>query len=413
MLTMPFWPTPTTPVFRGLLLLLLCGCPAPPAAPEAPQPSASPLAPRFLLRVLTPSGEAVTRAELHLSHPLQAPRTLGVNSLGEADLSSLSQGETYLLEIHAETYLPLQRWLLIPREAQQRQTLILEPAQPALEGQVLTDQGLPLDQAVVQRGDLRVLTNAEGRFSLPQSPESSGPLEIAKQGYQPWSGPPGGARYSLNPTPGPRRLRLHTLPWPATQLQAASQSAGYLLLPWQEAPLDPSRDLLWLACPQAIQETQRQEISAFVRAGGKLVINSEWAGLSAYDLETVRALLSPWGMEPGGDSLQGPDGATLGISRFSPHALTQGLQRLELYRSASVRSLRADQGQLLAHSDSGVLRIQRDGGDSVLAAALGGLGKVVTLGDTSLWLDSDSNADGISNFATADHARLWQQILNW
>lgn len=155
------------------------------------------------------------------------------------------------------------------------------------------------------------------------------------------------------------------------------------------------------------------EVREFVTAGGKLVLNTEWAGLADCDLELARELLSPWGLEPGGDSLRDPGADALAITRFVPHALTQGLQRLQIYSSGSVRSLRADQGQLLASTDSGVFRIQAGGGDSVLAAALGGLGKVVALGDTSLWLDTDSDGDGVSNFATADHARLWQQILGW
>lgn len=235
------WPLLTTPIFRTLLLLALCGCPVTPATPEPPpQPSASPLAPRFVLRVQTLSGVPVATARLQISHPLQPTRQLSVNSAGEADLSQLESGLHYLLEISADQHLPLQRWLVVPKQAQQRQTVVMLPAQATLQGQVLSDQGTPLAQAVVQRGDLRVLTDSAGRFQLPQSLESSGPLEIAKQGYLPWSGPPGGARYALGRVEAALRLRTHPVLWPHQQLRAATQTAGYQILPGRKHPWSPA-----------------------------------------------------------------------------------------------------------------------------------------------------------------------------
>jgi hypothetical protein len=149
--------------------------------------------------------------------------------------------------------------------------------------------------------------------------------------------------------------------------------------------LDPSRDLLWLAAPaQAMSETEVMELQDFVLAGGKLLISTEWAGFGAQDLNSLRSLLAGFGLAPGADSLHQQQ--ALPIQLFdAPHPLVTGLNRLLLYRSASIRPLEPDRARLLAYSHAEGFRVasRSTGGQAVLACALLGLGKVVAIGDSS------------------------------
>ena len=40
-------------------------------------------------------------------------------------------------------------------------------------------------------------------------------------------------------------------------------------------------------------------------------------------------------------------------------------------------------------------------------------GKVIAVGDTSMWSNEDSDGNGTANFNEADNRKLLQQILSW
>jgi hypothetical protein len=270
------------------------------------------------------------------------------------------------------------------------------------------------------------VSEVDGRFVLYTS-ALAGQLQAFRQGYLPGQSPlqagvQDDLQLQLAADAQTRRLRLddawEPLGLPATAQAevwagalADAQAQGYSLLPWEAEALDPARDLLWLRSPsQALDENRQQEIEDFVQAGGKLWVNTEWAGFGGFDASSTQRLLARFGLAPGNDSLrQSPDGTDLEIQHFAPHYLTRGLSSLRLQHAASVGLYQAAQGALLAWSSGDVFRIlqQRPAPQGVLAIQYVGLGKVGVLSDSSLWLSTQGA------YNEADHRTLWLNCLSW
>ena len=93
-------------------------------------------------------------------------------------------------------------------------------------------------------------------------------------------------------------------------------------------------------------------------------------------------------------------------SSFNSHYLTRNLSKLAFYSSASVqvinggiKAVDSDITKLLAFSTSSSFRIQTftRGQFGLAGVSTMGAGKVVVLGDCSIFTDADSNENGTSN----------------
>lgn len=387
---------------------------------------------------------------LHLAsdQPLQALQVQlfqGARSLdSEPDAAALQRGEihfaalqrevSYELLIRAEGILPIQRLLYLAAESPAAVEIHLpvQPVQGRLRGQVLSAEGTLLPRAVVRCGSDWGESDAQGKLEMDLTQQKTETCQILRQGYHEltFTVNPSDEEtqtWHLQPLEQPLRLRLASAVQPlglqrsdwhtaiAGLLQSATEQ-GWKVQDWDsaETELDPERDLLWLASPELLlSQAQQQALLDFVQAGGKLVLSGEWAGFAHYRQSEFEPLFSHLGLEIRADSLS-QAGAALKVEQFRPHFLTTGLGALYLYRSASVLTYQADRTQMLAFAPEQSFRVaQADAVLGVLASAHYGLGSVVAVGDTSLWLDQDSDADGISNFQSGANAELWQRILSW
>lgn len=410
----------------SLTCSLLSACPAPNNS-QNPQTQASALATAQLQALVTDSaGKAASGVKLHFTHPLESGLDRVSDGSGLADLTGLKAGTAYLLTVTGAGFISREQIVQVPNAASKGTPLqlkvVLEKAGFALEGRITDASGQAVAGAAIVAGDTSVETNSDGKFSLSLA---SAPAEITanKQGYR--SCTVSGSGCQLQTQPIARRLRTIDNRQPlglsandfnsqAASLLADSRSAGYEVMAWPGQELDPARDTLWLAAPaQAVSADEIRQLVAFVKAGGKLVVSSEWAGFGQLNLESLRNLLSNFGLAPGSDTLH--QDSSLSIKLFATdHPLVSGLKQLSLYRSGSVQLLQANKARLLAYSSADGYRISASvGGQGVLGSAVSGKGKVVAIGDSSLWLEDDADGNGVKNYAEADNSKLWKNVLSW
>lgn len=417
---------PHSPSFRSAVLLaaLLTGCTPAVNAPD-PAPAASSLPAGQLEALVSDSGgQPAAGVKLRFTSPLESPIERVSDGTGAADLSGLKVGVDYLVQVSGQGFLPRAQVLQVPAAAAQGTALVLkivlEKAGFSLDGRITLSNGQPAAAAVVNAGDTSVETDSDGRFSLMLA-TAPATIVASLQGDGSCTVQNGGC--SLTPQNPLRRLRLDQhrplgLDSVAFETQAAgpladARSAGYEVLGWPGQSLDAARDTLWLSAPaQALTATEIQQIGDFVKAGGKLVVTSEWAGFGALDLASLRDLLAGFGLAPGSDTLHQDSRLTI-ANLAGPHPLLTGVTQLALYRSGSVQLLQADRAHLLAYTAADGFRIAAAGGQGVLGYAVAGRGKVVMVGDTSLWLADDADGNGTPNYREADNARLWKNTLNW
>jgi hypothetical protein len=401
-------------------VLLLSACAAGPV--PTPRPSASPSPPAaYEALVMDKALKPLDGVRLRFWHPLYAGLERRTDALGQTDLRGLKTGTSYRVELDGEDLVPHQTNIWLPAGKALRLRFFLEHARSRLRGRAQTPAGQPVAGAIVQQGEFSAESDAQGQFELILAQPGSEAISVSKQGYRPCQ--PNQGLCQLEPLPAALRLRIPVSTAPlglspeafASASAASRQAArdlGYELLDWTHDELDPARDTLWLVSPSVpLSEQTIEQIQSFVHAGGKLVVSGEWAGFGPLAQASLQKLVSGFGLALGGDSLH--QSRSLEIHQFpETHSLTRGLSRLELYQSASVRVLLGS-ARLLAYSPADGYRIVSEGGQGVLGYALSGKGKVIVLGDSSLWLDSDSNGDGVSNFHSADNQKLWGNILGW
>lgn len=410
-------------VTAGLTLLLvgLLGLTACTPPVSTPHPSASPASARYEALVMDTELKPLQNVRLRFWHPLHTALERSTDAAGHTDLSGLKSGTTYQVAVEGPEIVPQQRSVWLPAGKALRLRFFLERRQAELTGSITDPEGQAIAGAVLVSGEISVESDTQGQISLPLSQKPAKAATVFKQGYTPGELSPG---QTIRLTPLNQNLRLRLAPDTeplglspeafariTTRLRTASERE---LLDWSETgpALDPARDTVWLASPaKSLSVTRRQELNDFVLAGGKLILSAEWAGFAAQSPDSLQTLLSGFGLALGNDSLH--QSKQLEIRLFAEaHPLLTGITQLALYQSASVRSLH-EPAQVLAYSPADGWRIAAEGGQGVIASTLAGKGKVLVLGDSSLWLDDDSDGDGRSNFDQADNARLWQNALSW
>lgn len=428
---------PSKLVWLGLVVLLV-GCPPvnqtdpKPSPTVTPRPTALPFPVRDVEIAVTDSRmRPLIGAKVSVSGSVFPERTTVADAQGFARFPGLRLDTPYVIRVEAAGYLSTQRRVnLSTLSTSFRGDLLLAmPLQremARLTGRIVV-AGQPLSQAVVSDGSQSVLTEADGTFALSYVRSGEVRLQVARQGYKPWERPvtiTAGTQalgdLSLTVAARPLRSQLDILTRPLgmaqptglTGFESALQQAGHSLNRSASLPASPTdTDILWILSPsQPLSEEQRNRLTAFVAEGGKLVVTLEWAGFGGFSVQAARELLKPFGLEPGEDTLREESGQ-LSVLTLQPHFLTEGVKELSLYQSASIEA--TSEGSILARSSENSFRIASSGAFGVLATSLYGAGKVVVVGDTSLWLDSDSANQGRANLAMVDNRKLLERILAW
>jgi len=339
--------------------------------------------------------------------------------------SNLEKGLSYELNIDIKGYLPQKKYLYFDQNTDSKVNIqvMLQSEDKRLEGQVKSPDGEPIARVLVRCGKFYTESDLNGAFSLGVTEKVN--CTFFRQSYPSLKLDPDKIKeVILVPEQLSPRLILadQLLPLGLTsghwkkQLQTLLEDTGkkgWKTQFWSESEiqLNPLSDTLWLASPQrALSEAVQTQIIEFVAAGGKLLVTGEWAGFEGVELTSLQKLLSVLGLELGGDTLF-QEAKALSVTEFGEHFITENLNEIKLYRSASVHVFEPVNTQLLGWSKSSNYRIVSNSRQAVLAIGYYGLGRIVLLGDTSLWLEQKEQ--GESHYGSADNALLWQKILEW
>lgn len=175
-------------------------------------------------------------------------------------------------------------------------------------------------------------------------------------------------------------------------------------------------DALFVISPtRSLSADELAGLQAWVLAGHKLIVSGEWAGFAGFSAEVSNQLLQPFNLQFSGDTLRDNSSGYLDVRSFQAHPITSGLTSLKVYQSGSVRLSQADgNGEVLARTSSTSFQILTNtGAFGVLAATPYGGGKVIVVGDSSLWSDQDSDGNQVSNINEANNRQLLTQIIAW
>lgn len=378
-------------------------------------------------------------AKVTLTSSSEATQQQVADASGRVTFKDLRQDTQYSLDVQAEGYEGATRTANLSQLATlgQKDLLLaveLKSVRSTLSGRVLDGNGSPLAGATVFDTRQTVATDSAGKFTLGYASFGAVQLTIGKSGYQSVSQTEivsegenqniGDIR--LSPKTGQLQLALDISHVPLGQsgalasyssLQSTLAAKGFTVQTVSsglESKLANTDVLLMLSPSAAFSSSESSALQSFVASGGKLIVTGEWAGFGGFNGNAVNQVLSPLGVQFSGDTLRDNSTGYLSITSFDSHAISSGLKELKLYQSGSVRLGETGKGSVVARSSSNTFQILSNTGSfAVVLASTYGSGKVVLVGDTSLWSNEDSDGNGTANFSEADNKKLLEQILDW
>ncbi len=416
-----------------------------PGSSNSPGPGSTPLPTakvQVQIQIQNGSSQMIAGAVVSATSPTQPTVKLTTDASGRVNFPELRQGGEYTFEVTAPGYEAASRKANLGQLATQGQkelllAIVLSPLNTSLRGRVLDSNSRPVVGASVFDSRQTVTTDNEGRFQFGYSAASDVRLAISKAGFQPLSrsiSVQSGQHQDLGDLTlatktGPLRLGLDATHSPLGQagtaglgpyagLQSAITATGFQVETLTGNLLDQldNLDVLLILSPASSFSVEEiGAIQAFVLSGRKLIVTGEWAGFAGFNGSAVNQLLMPLNVQFGLDTLRENSSGFLTVGGFQAHPVTTGLSQLKLYQSGSVRlGASATTGDLIARTSSNSFQIADNSGSfAVICAAAYGAGKVVLVGDTSLWSNEDSDGNGKANLDEADNRKLLTQILSW
>lgn len=414
-----------------------------PGGSSSPNPSTSgtPLPVALVsvqLQIQTPSNQVINGAEVRLTSPSQPTQVKNTDASGRVTFSGLRKDTEYSIDVSAAGFEGASRKANPGQLATQGQNelllgIVLNPVSSTVKGRVLDNSGAPVAGATVFDTRQSVSTDSAGRFTLGYASGGDIRLAVSKTGFQ------GLSRsitvqanqnqdlgdLTLTRRSGPLRLGFdlsHNSLGSGSSalnayagLQSVLTGAGYQLsnIGSDLSNQLDSLDVLMILSPaSSFSAEEIGAIEAFVLSGRKLVVTGEWAGFAGFDGGAANQMLAPFKVQFGLDTLRESNSGFLNVASFQSHPVTAGLSALKLYQSGSV--LLDGSGELLARTGSDSFQIAANTGSfAVVAAATHGSGKVVVVGDSSLWSGEDSDGNGTANLDEGDNRKLLQQIADW
>lgn len=286
------------------------------------------------------------------------------------------------------------------------------PSTMSLSGQVIDHLGKPLPQAAVSGAWGAVLTDDRGRFALPA--EEAGRATIAASGFlsvSQWLKPE--ATIQLQPR-SVRRLVIDLSHQPLgglgslfDGLSTLWRHTGFRVELCDRFPDLSEVEVLVVAAPRWVYaEGQREAIARFVQAGGKLVLLGEWGGFGGYDPDGFNQLAKLFGIRFNHDLIRGPEGSHVQARHWSDHPLAPSRAGISLWGATSLTV--QPPAEAIAFADG--FRVAQSERPAVVAVALYGAGRVIAVGDSSLWTGV---TDGTMPLLEADNRQWAQTVVTW
>ena len=189
-------------------------------------------------------------------------------------------------------------------------------------------------------------------------------------------------------------------------------------------------DILVLPCPYANYiDLEITRIVNFVKSGKKLIILGEWGGYTGFNYQNINNLLKNFNLRINPDLVRetsstyyklNPDNIV--VSNYSSHFITKDLKKTVFYASASVEVFDAGintfdknttKGLIFSTESGYKIKTYTTGASSVLAVSTLDTGKIVVVGDSSIFSNADSDNNDIINLNEENNSKLALNIFRW
>ena len=282
-------------------------------------------------------------------------------------------------------------------------------------GSLIDGVGQPVAGAVITDGAAATLSDDQGRYRLGVRRET---LAVSK---------PRCPRVSWEPVPGEQPARTLAAREHPVRVgvdprgdQAAFRGLGELLARTARLAEWPggspgALDVLLLVTPRGWSGADVGAVLRWVRSGGRLILCGEWGGYAGQDVETMRALAEPAGVEVVGGTVRtaAEDDFVVQVSRPAFQGLATALGGRPVTLIGATELSVGGEARPLLVAPRGYVVLAEVGSRVVAAVGPLGLGKIIVLGDSSLWLDEDSTGSGQANIALGGNSRLLEALLVW
>ncbi|MFN8575895.1 MAG: hypothetical protein U0354_03485 [Candidatus Sericytochromatia bacterium] len=381
--------------------------------------------------------------------------TKNTDNSGNAIFDSLIEGNVYNVEITANGYITnsvstASSNINIKSNSPSNLEVKLYKTLGSFSGKIVSDSEESIDSALIQVGNDFALSDNQGNFKVNISNLSQQKVFVSKIGYQNLSY--GSVNFNINDKDKSvgnikiqsKKEQLSVLfdlsknPFGSQDLSLLSDftnSIGELKFKvsyenfLQKKDIE-NIDVLVIASPsQDYSDTEANKIIDFIKQGKKLIVLGEWGGYSNFRVDSVNKIISQGNLKINPDIVKESiststvsDSDNIISTSITPHFITNGVSRLSFYSTASVeitngglKSIDSNITKLLAFNSSNGFRIQtyNKGQFGLIGVSTLGLGKVFVSGDSSIFMNTDSNNNKIININESDNKKIIRNILLW
>lgn len=377
---------------------------------------------------------------------------------GKALFDSLDEGSNYTIEASASDYqsttLNSQTSKIgIKQNTNFDLTINLFKVSGNLLGRIISDSGIPLSGAAVKLNSKTVFTDGNGNFKLKIDQSTNNvSITVSKIGFttKVFSNFDFSKQFEINTGDLKLEKKTSTVFFIDTsknpfggiegesialfsQLNNIAKENGFTTQSdnfFNSNINTDDIDVLYIASPSiAYSDSEVTKIVDFVKSGKKLIISGEWGGYAGFSVESANKILKYANLKINTDIVKeknivniiGNNNEQITQSTLNEHFITKGISKISFYSSASidiisggVTPLDPSTTKYLALSSSNSFKIQSfyKGPVGLIAVSAIDSGKVIALGDTSIFTDSFS--DGLtSNILAFDNKQLVNNIFNW
>lgn len=367
------------------------------------------------------------------------------DSKGYTEFNFLSKTNSYKVDASLSGYIAT----IVPVDnTKDTMTIEIKKASFSLSGRILAD-GKPVSGATISLGQISSVSDVTGNFIIRASGTdvSNSTISIFKTGFNATSiqftksdkneiilGDIVLNKKSLNPSVV---FDISKVPFGILEGESMSLfSTLTSLLEKNNFTVKQSEfikedlegaDTIVLPCPSL--EYSDEEINtlySLVRSGRNLVILGEWGGYGGFSSKNLNTLLKKVNLQINTDVveeissanyIEKPDNVV--ITSFDSHPITKDLKKVIFYASSSVSSVVGGEidisntiTPISTSSNSFRIQVYNKGKSSLVGVSLVGAGKIIVVGDTSIFTDSDSDSNGTINILEADNSKFALNLFN-
>ncbi len=397
----------------------------------------------------------LVNAETKITFSDSTFKIIKTDANGIATFTGLTENNSYNVEVSANGYInnsasTASSNISIKSNSNSSLTINMYKSLGSFSGRVLSSSGQAIDNAVIKVGNDLSLSDSQGKFRVNISSLTKQNVSISKTGFNIYEY--GSVDFNVNDKDkNSGDLRLNSLnvqknivfdtskkPFGddgINVLLGLSQnlsSLGYKVSFEDfltKSDLDKT-DTLVIASPYVdYSDSEVEKINSFVKNGKKLIVIGEWGGYSHFRFTSANKIIKQANLKINPDIIKetletniSGDNEKIISNNLTPHFITKDLTKLSFYSSASIeiinggaKSIDNNTTKLLFFNSPKGFRIQvyNQGQFAFLASSLIELGKVIVVGDSSIFSLDDSDNTGKANIDKNDNKKLIKNIIEW